>query len=248
MAPDPGFAAALGAWGRVGLDLGLGMGAALALRGLSAERARQAQIRACRRVLDDLGVVLRVEDRSGLPAGDRRPVLFVHLDQQTLLSIPIYPLVLDRPFSLVVNVEFALLPLAGWYAVADGGVVVVRQWPAQARGALRRVTERLRGGRTFGMSIEGRRTDDGALSPYKKGAAVLAIDAQCDIVPFMTHGEWDLWPRGSWRVRPGLVEAVLYPKVSTRGLRYEDRDALVAELRALAVRERRLRGIARERT
>lgn len=59
-------------------------------------------------------------------------------------------------------------------------------------------------------------------------APLLYSVAQCDIIPFMTHGELALWPRGEWRIRPGVVDLVFYPPVRTRGLGYGDRDRLVA--------------------
>jgi 1-acyl-sn-glycerol-3-phosphate acyltransferase len=102
------------------------------------------------------------------------------------------------------------------------------------------VSQAIREGHNFGISIEGRRSPDGQLSPYKKGPAVIAIEAQCDIVPFMSHGEWRLWPHGDWRVRPGRIHGVVYPAISTRGMQYSDRGELVAQLRELAERERKI--------
>ncbi len=185
--------------------------------------------------LEQLGIELHVHDQSGLNGRDG--VLFVDLHQQTLLTSIVYPSALPRPVKLIINVEFAALPFIGWFAYAQGGAVIIRQNPKQATAVLKRVASRLREGETFGISIEGKRTEDGALSPYKKGPAALAIDAQCDIVPFMTHGEYALWPRGAWQVRPGRIDTTIYPPLSTRGLTYADRDDVVAQLRALAERE-----------
>ncbi len=239
--PTPSVVEGLKTWTRIGASISLGFGAALALRPLSRRLAHDAEMATCRRVLRDANITLRIDDRSGLAPEDDRPRLFVHLDQQTLIPIVTYPLIFQRRFSLIVNIEFALLPLIGWLSVAEGAVVIVRQWPEQAREGMRRATQRIREGESFGISIEGRRSHDGQLSPYKKGPVVLAIDAQCDIVPFMTHGEWPLWPRGQWFVRSGTIDVVLYPAISTKGLCYADRDGLVARLRDLAERERALR-------
>lgn len=240
--PDdpPSSLRALGAWASALSDLTAGLVSAMALSPMDRERSRQVQRRALRRVLDDFGIVLTTEDRSDVTTRPRdRGVLFVHLDQQTLLSVAIYPLVLPVPFRLVVNAEFAALPVVGWLSLAHGAVPILRQNPEQARRALHRVSRAIRAGDNFGISIEGRRSPDGELSPYKKGPAVLAIDAQCDIVPFMSHGEWPLWPHGDWRVRPGRIHGVAYPAISTRGMTYDDRDELVARLRELAETEQR---------
>jgi 1-acyl-sn-glycerol-3-phosphate acyltransferase len=239
--PAPNVTEGLKTWARIGSSLGLGLGAALALRPLSRRRSREAEIATCRRILRDANITLRIDDRTGLKPDDDRPRLFVHLDQQTLIPIVTYPLIFQRRFSLIVNFEFALLPIIGWLSVADGAVVLVRQWPAQAREGMRRAAQRIREGESFGISIEGQRSRDGGLSPYKKGPVMLAIDAQCDIVPFMTHGEWSLWPRGQWFIRPGTIDVVFYPPISTRGLGHADRHELVTTLRDLAVRERAVR-------
>jgi 1-acyl-sn-glycerol-3-phosphate acyltransferase len=222
-----------------------GFGRATLLGASDTEASWQAAAVASRRALTAWGIEARVVDRTGLTREELRAGghLFVHLDQQTLLSILLYPQVLTGPCSLVVNAEFAALPLFGWMTVAQRGVVIWRQRPAQAKRALQSVVRRLQHGENFGISIEGQRSKDGRLSPYKKGPAVLAIEAGATIVPFMTHGEWALWPRGSWSIRPGPVEIVAYPPIRTAGMTYADRDDLVATLRALAERERRERGL-----
>lgn len=218
---------------------------AMALAPVDNAASWRAAARASRAILADVGIEARTSDESGITAADvaRGGLLYVHLDQQTLLSACLYPLVLRGPCSLVINVEFALLPVVGWMSLLQGAVPIVRQRPAQARRALASVVTRLRSGENFGISIEGRRTTDGRLSPYKKGPAVIAIEAGATIVPFMSHGEWALWPRGARGPRPGVVELVAYPPIATRGLTYADRDDVVASLRALAERERRARGI-----
>jgi 1-acyl-sn-glycerol-3-phosphate acyltransferase len=43
------------------------------------------------------------------------------------------------------------------------------------------------------ISIEGRRSATGTLSPYKKGAAILALNTNAIIVPYVTLGTKELW-------------------------------------------------------
>jgi len=179
------------------------------------------------------GVRVEVKDhnagRYGAP-----PYLFLQLNQTSLCETFVTPAALPLPVRIFMNVEYAALPFAGWVPLSQGSVVVVRQWSAQARRAVDRAADALRQGHSFYMSIEGRRSPDGALSPYKKGAAVLAIQSGATIVPMRFHGARDVLPPGEWRVRPGPVTVELLPAIETTGLRYEDRDALVARLRALA--------------
>ena len=163
-----------------------------------------------------LEIKLHVDDRriSNLPQSSNRGSLYVHLNQQTLLSMVLYTLMFEnsRPVCFVMNYEFALIPLVGWTQYMLGGFSIVRENPLQAKRMLNLATSRLREGGDVGISIEGRRCDpDGSLSPYKKGPVVMAIEAQCDIIPFMTLGEMKIWPHNSYSVIPGgTVNCVIF--------------------------------------
>lgn len=198
---------------------------------------------------------VNVEDRSGINfttetfsssitvsncKNMNKGVLYVHLNQQTLLSAVIYSLCLPK-VKYIVNLEFATIPFIGWLQIAIGSIVIIRQFPESAKRQMKKSIECLKNGDDFVISIEGKRSDDGNLSPYKKGPVVMALEAQCDIVPYMTHGEYILWPRGQLYVqKSGKIDCILYPKISTVGLTYNDRDRLVSELRCLAEREKLL--------
>jgi 1-acyl-sn-glycerol-3-phosphate acyltransferase len=231
----PTALAAMRTWASVAATTIARLGPAMAIAPFGLESAWRFQRQWATDVLLRLGIDVHVELRLE-PQSRRKGALFVHLNQQTLLAPLLYAVSLE-PCALVVNVEYAALPFVGWTSIAMGGVPIVRQRPSQAKRALARVRERIVRGEDFGISIEGRRTRDGSLGTFKKGAVVLALEAQCDIIPFMTHGEYALWPRGEWRIAPGRVDVVVYPPIATRGLRYEDRDWLLADLRTLAERE-----------
>lgn len=84
---------------------------------------------------------------------------------------------------------------------------------------------------------EGTRSRDGRLREFKKGAFVLAIRTGLPVVPVVCRGTRRLMPRGSaLTVVPGPVEIVIEEPIATRGLRYEDRDALAARVRAVVAR------------
>ncbi len=168
------------------------------------------------------------------PLEEDRAYVFAHLNQTSLLESFIYPSALPRPFRMVINIEFTLFPFIGQWLVAMGATVVVRQWPAQAKRALEGVVRRLKRGECYGISLEGRRSRDGRLSRYRKGAAVMAIEGQADLVPFYLEGAREAWPYGAWAPRPGRVRAVLMRPISVAGLSYRDHDSLVERLRDVA--------------
>jgi len=161
------------------------------------------------------------------------PFVFVLLNQNSLSEALVLLQVLPH-CRAIINIEFAAIPFIGWAYTLLGSVVIVRQWKKQAKRGIERALRLLKNGESIGISIEGRRSPDGSISPYKKGPAVLAIGAGATIVPFVVHGARSVYPPGTWRVRPGAIELEICEPIETRGLSYEDRDEVVEQLRAIA--------------
>jgi len=42
----------------------------------------------------------------------------------------------------------------------------------------------------------------------------------------VVHGAMEIMPKGSWRIRPGVIDVHVLEPVPTTGLSYDDRDAL----------------------
>lgn len=179
--------------------------------------------------------ISRLDDNNG-DLGPR-PHLYVWLNQSSLAEI--VTLQLLPPVYKIANVEYAAMPLIGWTCVLLGDIVIVRQWKKQAKRGIERAAVRLARGESWAISIEGARSPDGKLLPYKKGPIVMAISAQATIIPMVVEGGREVMPRGEWRIRPGHIELRLLKSIPTRGLTYDDRDAVYQQLRQLAERELR---------
>ncbi len=214
-------------------DATFALGAATAVAPISLSASRTLLDRWVRKQRTRFGINVKTVDNSGTDYTSP-PYVFVHLNQTTLAETLIWPSEIPTAYRIIMNLEFALIPFVGWSLMAQGAPVVVRQWPAQAKRAVGRAKELLRDGVAIAVSIEGRRSMDGGLSPYKKGPAHLAIEAQATIVPFVLRGARTLLPYGEWRLRPGCVEVEFLPLIRTNGLTLADRDALTAKLREVA--------------
>jgi 1-acyl-sn-glycerol-3-phosphate acyltransferase len=180
-----------------------------------------------------IDVALRDDNAGELPAGPR---LYVWLNQSSLAESVAFVQLLPR-WNTICNVEYALMPILGWGLALLNNVVIIRQWKWQAKAGVERAAKRLARGEKWLISIEGARTPDGSLQPYKKGAVVLALRSQATIVPMFIRGAREVMPHGEWRVRPGRVTVHLLKAISTEGLSYADRGAMMEQLRALAERE-----------
>ena len=117
-------------------------------------------------------------------------------------------------------------------AVLDslGMVPIAREESTKSIATLERVRDE---GESFVVFPEGTRSRNGRLGEFKKGAFVLAIRLGLPVVPVTCVGTRRLMPKGSRMiVVPGEVELIIDPPIPTVGLRFEDRDALAARVRA----------------
>lgn len=159
--------------------------------------------------------------------------VFVMLNQFSFLD-PLVTTPLPIPkLRAIMNIEFAFYPIFGWF-LAIANFVIVRQWPSQAKSTINRTNEFLRGGGNMIISIEGKRTKNGKLNPYKKGPVVMAINNQSDIVPIIIEGTYESLPYKSFYPKPGDIKVKLLEPISTKGLKYEDRDSMMDRLLSIA--------------
>ncbi len=236
--PRPAFVSSLARWMAVLPINAVLLSLCMPLSLVSSTAAHWLLVGLCRIDFRLLGLEVSRDDPNGAYPG--RGLVVVCLNQASLIETLIAPCACPRAFRSVVNLEFTLIPFYGWVQALCGRVIV-RQWPAQAKRQLRRAARDLRRGACYYISIEGRRSLDGALQPYKKGPVVMAIEGNADILPVIFEGARDRLPHGHWRVRPGPMRVRRLPLISTDGLGYDDRDRVVDQLRALAEQHLRSR-------
>jgi 1-acyl-sn-glycerol-3-phosphate acyltransferase len=185
-----------------------------------------------RTTMNIFGVVVEVKfdsDQSQLEEGG----VIVVLTQQSLMTPMAIGSASDKRFMSILNIEYALIPFLGW-ATSLQGWVVIQQWPEQAKRQLRKAARYAGNGGLTLISAEGKRSIDGELNPYKKGAAVLPIESQAPIYPLYITGARECLAVGEWKIRPGTIVLHYLAPIPTKGLTYEDRNSLLEKLRAIA--------------
>jgi 1-acyl-sn-glycerol-3-phosphate acyltransferase len=78
--------------------------------------------------------------------------------------------------------------------------------------------------------VEGTRSHDGRLLPFKKGPFYLAMEAGAPVIPISIHGTESMMAKGSARVRPGTAHIVFHEPLDPR--RFASRDELMTDVRA----------------
>jgi len=77
--------------------------------------------------------------------------------------------------------------------------------------------------------VEGTRSRDGRLLPFKKGPFYLAMESGAPCIPISISGTESMMRKGSLRIRPGVVRVVFHAPVYPAAI--GDRDALMLAVR-----------------
>lgn len=200
--------------------------------------ARDQQPTVAQQVLLDAGHVLfgalfrlQVEGRRHLPADGGVLVVCNH---PTLLDPALISLALPRPAVHMSHAHtFAYEPVGYAMEVFD----TLRLEPgAGMLTALRQAIGVLEEGRVLIVFPEGGVSPDGSLQPFQPGAARLAVEAGCPVVPAAVVGSEEAWPPGramprfrpiTVRLGPPLDPAVARRRTATRR---EAAEALTREM------------------
>lgn len=95
-----------------------------------------------------------------------------------------------------------------WWFTSVGVFPVDRSGGAKSLGALNHAKEILEKGQLFGIHIEGTRSPDGRLYKGHTGAARLALETGCPIIPVAIIGTRDLQPKGKVVPNKGKTQAI----------------------------------------
>jgi 1-acyl-sn-glycerol-3-phosphate acyltransferase len=143
----------------------------------------------------------------------------------------IFALASEVPWcSFIAKSELRRIPLFGFAAECAGIVFLDRDNRKQAFESYKVAAAEVQRGRAIIVCPEGTRGQDYHLRPFKKGPFVLAIAAQSSIIPTIVYGAREVMPKGTFRIRPGVVHLHFLTPVPTQGLTYDDRSELMSKV------------------
>lgn len=148
--------------------------------------------------------------------------------------VDVWALVLAIPHScrFVAKKELTKVPFFGPAMEDAGHISIDRRNLQSAFSSYDQAAEAIRSGLSAAVFVEGTRSRDGAMLPFKKGPFVLAIRAAVPVVPVLIRGGFENLPKGSIAVRGLPMNVQFGEPIPTVGLTYEDRDALSARCRS----------------
>ncbi|MGI8733425.1 MAG: lysophospholipid acyltransferase family protein [Pyrinomonadaceae bacterium] len=148
-----------------------------------------------------------------------------------------------RRIGLLAKKELLKVPILGYGMGFVNVMAIDRSNRERARATVANATARIRSGISFGVFAEGTRARRGDFLPFKKGAFYMAVEAGVPIVPVAIKNTDVLMGKGTGRSKPGAIDLVLLPPVSTEGLSSdEDVQRLVKQVHDAVGRELGIQG------
>src|SRR5438477_671911 len=97
--------------------------------------------------------------------------------------------------------------------------------------AVREAEEVVKQGIHMTIYVEGHRSFDGKLLPFKKGPFYLAEQCQVPVVPVTISGTHSVMPKGRFSIKPGLVTVIFHKPIEP--VEFGSREELLQKVRAV---------------
>jgi 1-acyl-sn-glycerol-3-phosphate acyltransferase len=143
------------------------------------------------------------------------------------IQIPLIP----RRTSVMVKRELFKTPILG-RAMRLGALVPVDRGNREAGiEAVKAAKEVVRQGLNMTIYVEGHRSFDGKLLPFKKGPFYLAMECGVPVVPVTITGTHHAMPKARFAIKPGVVRVIFHPPIEPQD--FGSRECLMEKVRAV---------------
>lgn len=160
-----------------------------------------------------------------------RPYVFM-ANHLSFLDGPALFYVIPQKVRVILKKSVFKIPVVGPGMKFVGFVPVDRKRAAGGKRSIERAIRMMKErGYSFLIFPEGTRSRDGRLQPFKRGGFFLAIGSGAPVVPITIKGTYELMPRGKLWPKPGKIEFIFHPPISTDGLTAEDIPQLMERAR-----------------
>jgi 1-acyl-sn-glycerol-3-phosphate acyltransferase len=173
------------------------------------------------------GIRFRIQGRDRVPR-DRACIFMANhvsnLDPPALLPV------LPGRTSVFLKKSLMKLPVLG-YGFRLGNFIPVERAgnPEQAKKNIAAAVGVLRQGVHITTFVEGTRSRDGRMLPFKKGPFYLAKESGALCVPVSIYGTESMMAKGSMAIKPGTVHIVFHEPIDPAG--FPTREELMAAVR-----------------
>lgn len=131
------------------------------------------------------------------------------------------------PLAWVLKKELLKIPFFGWGLWATRPIAIDREDHTAARDqVITQGLQKIAEGRHVLIFPEGTRIKYGQAGKYKRGAVMLARQANVNIVP-IAHDSGKYWSKSSWWIKPGTIQCVIGESINIDGLTDDEATAKI---------------------
>jgi len=171
---------------------------------------------------------IRVET-SGLEKIDPARTYIYMSNHASNIDPPLLLPLIPQRTSVMAKTELFRYPLLGT-VMRIGALVPVNRGDREAGiAAVGMATEVVRQGISMTIYVEGQRSLDGKLLPFKKGPFYLAIEAGVPVVPITIAGSHAVMPKRRFSITPGPVRVIFHDPIEPGN--FESRECLMEKVR-----------------
>jgi 1-acyl-sn-glycerol-3-phosphate acyltransferase len=143
------------------------------------------------------------------------------------LLLPLIP----RRTSVMAKKELFNYPLLGKTMRFGSLVPVDRGNRESGIAAVRFASQVIRDGLNMTIFVEGKRSFDGRLLPFKKGPFYLAEECGVPVVPVTIVGTHFIMPKQRFSIKPGTVKVIFHDAIDPK--EFGDRESLMNKVRSV---------------
>jgi len=144
---------------------------------------------------------------------------------------PILLPLIPRRTSVMAKKELFSYPILG-ETMRMGSLVPVDRGNRDAGiAAVRAAAEVIRQGINMTIYVEGKRSFDGKLLPFKKGPFYLAVECGVPVVPVTIVGTHEIMPKARFRIAPGTAKIIFHDPIEPKD--FGNRDCLMEKVRGV---------------
>ncbi|MCP4521095.1 MAG: 1-acyl-sn-glycerol-3-phosphate acyltransferase [Cytophagales bacterium] len=142
-----------------------------------------------------------------------KPHVFVANHQSFIDIVCIFKAI---PVNLyfVAKKELKRMPFVGWYLAAMKMIFIDRSNRIKSAESLKKASMLIRNGKNVIIFPEGTRSVDGEIGMFRKGAFLMAKEAEVSVVPMYLEGPKDVWEANTWKIRKGKIRLVIGEPIS----------------------------------
>jgi 1-acyl-sn-glycerol-3-phosphate acyltransferase len=141
------------------------------------------------------------------------------------LMLPLIP----RRTSVMAKQELFRYPLLGTIMKVGALVPVDRGNREAGIAAVQAASKVVAQGINMTIYVEGHRSFDGKLLPFKKGPFYMAMECNVPVVPVTIAGSHYVMPKGRFAIKPGEVRVIFHELIDPKD--FGDRDSLMERVR-----------------